>query len=210
FERAESIEPLSDANRFTLAMAHIALNQHDAARRELERLPPAALHLYWLGRLDAISGDYPASIEMYKRALALNPEFWRAHDGMGLSYQAIRRFHDAESSFRMAMHTSMGRSPWPVYNLGAMSVDLGKYGEAKQLLADALAIDSDFSKAHYQLGRVHEKLDESEEALESYRRAAATADYPEVFYALHRLLKKGGDEAGARAALQTFQRLNGK
>ena len=210
YEQAETLQPLDDASRFTYAMALVTLNRRDAAREQLEKLPPTPLNLYWLGRLRAVAANYLGAIEFYQQALALDPEFSRAHDGMGLALQAIGRVEEAETAFRAALRTNKARSPWPAHNLGALFVSAGKYDQAREMLAAALSLDSSFSKSHYELGRIHESLGDDHLALEEYQRAATNADYPEVFYALHRLLRKRGDEAAARAALERFVKLRGR
>jgi tetratricopeptide (TPR) repeat protein len=208
FGRAARLERLDDASRFTLAMALIAMDRRDEARAELEQLPPSPLHLYWLGRLQSIGGNYAQAIRVYNRALTLDPEFWRAQDGIGLASQAMGRYEEAQRAFRAAMKSCGGKSAWPAYNLGAMLVSTGGYAEAEGALAEALRIDPAFSRAYYSLGRIHELRGDAGQALANYRRAAADADDPGVFYALHRLLRKRGDEAGAQLALERFRQLS--
>jgi tetratricopeptide (TPR) repeat protein len=207
FQKADKLSPLTEESRFTLAMAHIALNQRDAARSELSRLRPTPLHLYWLGRLDAIGGNYQGAIARYRQSLSLNPAFWRAHDGIGLAMQAMHRYYEAEAAFRRAIRSNDVRSPWPTYNLGAMFASIDKYPEAEEMLSEALQLDPAFSKAHYQMGRISEKHGNFTEAAGRYRIAARNADTPDVFYALHRVLRKLGDDAGATAALERFRQM---
>jgi len=210
YEKAAGLGPLGAPHRFTLAMAYIAVGRRIEARRELEALPPNAHHVYWLGRLHAADADYAAAIETYKRALAFDPEFSRAYDGMGLAYEALGNFAEAEKAYRAAIRANSSRSPWPHQNLGVMLMKLERRDEAESCFRQALALLPAFSQAHYQLGRIHELRGQPDEALARYREGARNADYPDVYYALYRLLKKRGDEAGAGQALQQFRRLGGK
>src|SRR5438876_303923 len=55
-KKAERIQPLAPAERFSLAMAYVAMSKRDWARSELDRLtaaePANTLYSYWLARLD--------------------------------------------------------------------------------------------------------------------------------------------------------------
>src|SRR5207253_2081618 len=79
--------------RFTLAMAYVVLGRPDWARPELAALsaadPGNPLYPYWLARLDYDQEHYAEAVAGFRRALALDPAYARAHDNLGLSYEAL-------------------------------------------------------------------------------------------------------------------------
>src|SRR5262245_23640331 len=62
FKKADTIAPLDEQNRFTMAMSYIKLNRRDWAKPELEKLSSLdaknALYQYWLARLDYDAKQY--------------------------------------------------------------------------------------------------------------------------------------------------------
>ena len=213
FKKADKIEPLDPPNRFTLAMAFIALGRRDWARIELNRLieadPKASIYLYWLARLDYDDQKFAAAVEKLERVIAMTPEFMRAHDNLGLCLEALGRYDEAEAAYKKAVDLNRKKqpsSPWPPLNLGIMLSKLGRREEAEVYLREALEYKPDFPEAHYRLGMILEKWGKVEDAIEEFRQAAALdEDYPEPVYALARLYRRTGDMKKARKALKEFQ-----
>jgi tetratricopeptide (TPR) repeat protein len=104
FKKAEVLTPLDERSRFTLAMAYVAMRRRDWARPELEKLaaaaPRTARYVYWTARLDYDDGLYAAAVDGFLRAIDLDRSFTRAHDNLGLSYEALGRFDEAIASYR--------------------------------------------------------------------------------------------------------------
>jgi tetratricopeptide (TPR) repeat protein len=99
--------------------------------------------------------------------------------------------------------------PWPFLNLGILRRKDGELEEAEKLFREALAIDSRFAPALYQLGTVLEYLDKTDEAVTALQQAAAAdAAYAEPHFALSRIYRRQGRTAEADAALATFDRLH--
>ncbi len=214
FKKADKIEPLDPPNRFTLAMAFIALGRRDWARIELVRLieadPKSTIYLYWLARLDYDDQKFAAAVEKLERVVAATPEFMRAHDNLGLCLEALGRYKEAEAAYERAVELNRKKkpsSPWPPLNLGIMLSKLGRRAEAEVYLREALEYKPDFAQAHYRLGVILEKRGKADEAIEEFRQAAALdPDYTEPVYAMARLYRRTGDMKQARKALKEFQR----
>ena len=214
FKKAELVEPLDETSRFTLAMAFLAGGRADGARIELEKLaeafPKTSLYAYWLARLDYDDQKFEAAVELLNKAIALTPDYMKAHDNLGLCLEALGRYDEAAESYQEAIRLNRLQktgSAWPPLNLGVMLLKLGKGGEAEEYLREALRYDPGFAEAHYRLGMLLEKKGEAEEAIAELKRAAALdTAYPEPQYALARLYRKTGDMENAKAALRDFQR----
>ena len=212
FKKAEALAPLDDRSRFTLAMSYVVMGRRDWARPELEKLAGSdarsPLYRYWLARLDYDQERYAEAAAGFRRALALDPQYLKAHDHLGLCYDALGRYDDAVRSYREAIRLNRDRrppSPWPPLNLGILLMRLDRLDEAEALLRESARDDPGFAPARYQLGLVLEKRARTADAIAELTRAAELdASYPEPHYALARLYRRTGEAAKADEALQRF------
>ena len=215
FKKAEAIEPLTERDRFTLAMAYVRLLRRDWAQTELTKLtsdfPKNALYLYWLGRLDYDAQQYQAAIAKLEKVISLDPQMMRAYDNLGLCYDYLGQYDEAVKQYRQAIELNRKQSqpsPWPHLNLGITLLAQNKITEAEVSFREALRFDSRLPQAYYQLGLALEKLDKTQESIEALERAAEIdALYPEPHYTLGRLYQKLGDKAKAQGAFARFQQL---
>ena len=214
-KKAEAIAPLDEASRFTLAMAYVAMGKRAWARPELEKLaaqsPAKALYPYWLARLDYDDNQYATAVTKLEKAIALDPAFARAYDNLGLCYEALGRFDEAQRSYEAALRLNdeqKARSPWPSLNLGMLLTRLDRNDDAEARFRQSLRTDPGFGPAHYQLGVVLEKKGKTGEArneLEDAARLDPTS--AETQYALARLYRRTGEADKADAALRRFEEL---
>jgi len=214
-KKAEALSPLSDRDRFTLAMAYVALKRPDWARPELEKLARSSdrnpLYPYWLSRLDYNDMNFASAAANARRAIELDPAFVKAYDNLGLSFEAIGNFDEAIKAYQTAVNLNQHKipcSPWPGMNLGALFVKLHRLEDAETPLRASLACDSRFPQAHFQLGLLLEKQNKSAEAIRELEQAASlNPTYPEPYYALGRIYKRLGDSQKADRAWTTFHEL---
>ena len=215
FKKAEALAPLDERSRFTLVMAYVAMGRRDWARPELARLAAAhagnPLYPYWTGRLDYDDGQYATAVKSLGRALELDPRYMKAHDNLGLCYEALGRFEDAQRSWEEALRLKgeqRVKSPWPALNLGLLLTRLDRLDEAEARFRESIASDPRFPPARYQLGITLEKKGRLAEAVAELEEAARLDPaYPEPQYALSRLYRRAGDQEKADRALQRFQEL---
>lgn len=209
FEKADRIEPLDNANRFTLAMAYATLNQRDRARKHLLALPETAMTIYWQGRLDLADADYRSAIPRFERAIKLDATFMRAYDGLGLAHEAASNFTEAVKWYRIAISQNKDCSPWPAHNLGALLIKLERLDEAEPALKSSVSCASEFVPGHYQLGRLREKQGRPSEAIASFKSAIQRdAQHAEAWLALGRIYRRLGDTAAHRDAIAGLARLH--
>jgi tetratricopeptide (TPR) repeat protein len=216
-KKAEALGALDNQERLQLALAYIAMKRGDWARSELDRLvaaePANVIHRYWLARLDYDAGQYDSAIRRLKEVAAEEPTFARAHDNLGLCYEAlnqpdeaIRHYREAVQLNRMAGNTP---SPWPPLNLGILLRSRGELEDAERLFRESLTYDRQFTPGLYQLGAVLETRDRLAEAVKALREATASdPTAPEAYYALSRIYRRQGQTADADRAMHTFQRLH--
>jgi tetratricopeptide (TPR) repeat protein len=214
-KKAEAIEPLDRDLRFTLVLAYVRLGRADWARPELETLvqsdPNSADYRYWIGRLDYDAGRYAAAIDRFNEALARDPNFMKAHDNLGLCYEALDQPERAITHYREAVRLNRQaetKSPWPPTNFAILLRQRGAAEDAGALFREALQYEPNFATAHYELGVLLDQQGRADEAMAELRRAAAIDPaYPEPHYVLSRILRRQGDVAQADEALKTFERL---
>jgi tetratricopeptide (TPR) repeat protein len=212
FKKAEALAPLDERSRFTLAMSYVVLGRRDWARPELQKLcqsaPRNPLYLYWTARLDYDDGKYATAVDGLLQATSLDPRFVKAHDNLGLSYEALGRYDDAIHSYQEAVRLNRevaAHSPWPPLNLGLLLSRLDRLDEAEPLFRESVRLDPRFPQGHYQLGATLEKKGRADEAVKELEEAARLdASYAEPHYALARLYRRQGDAEKADRALERF------
>jgi tetratricopeptide (TPR) repeat protein len=215
FKKAEALSPLDERSRFTLAMSYVALKRRDWARPELDRLveafPRNPLYLYWTARLDYDDGQYATAVKRLLHVIELDPAFLKAHDNLGLCYDALGQYEQAARSFQEAIRLNRERatrSPWPTLNLGLLLLRQDRPDEAEPLFRESVKSDANFPQGHYQLGVVLEKKGRSAEAIAELEEAARLdPTYAEPQYALARIYRRNGDAEKADRALALFQKL---
>jgi tetratricopeptide (TPR) repeat protein len=217
-KKAEALQPLDEKDRFTLAMAYVLIGHSDWARPELEHLvqgsPRNPLYPYWEGRLDYDRQDLVAAIDQFKKVIVLDPGFMKAYDNLGLCFEGIGKYEEAIEQYRNAVELNREHnlnSAWPSLDLGALLVKLDRLDEARPFLTESLKFDPNFSQAHFQLGVLLEKHNETVTAIQELNRAAVLDEAdPQSHYVLARVYRRAGNEEQSRRELQTFQSLQSK
>jgi tetratricopeptide (TPR) repeat protein len=215
WKKAESIAPLDDRSKFSLAMAYIKLDRRNWARPELEKLsvaqPRNSLYLYWLARLDYDAQNYNPAIARLQKVVEFDPSMMRAYDLVGLCYDYLGQFTEAINNYNRAVelnHQQSKPSPWPHVNLAISLISVNRLPEAEKNLREALQYDAQLPQAHYQLGRVSEMQGEQKAALQSLNKAAELdPSYAEPHYLLGRIYQKLGKRELANAEIAKFHEL---
>jgi tetratricopeptide (TPR) repeat protein len=135
----------------------------------------------------------------------------KAHDNLGLCYEALGRFDEAARSWEEAIRLNGEqevKSPWPSLNLGLLLTRLDRLDEAEARFRESLAADPRFPPGRYQLGITLEKKGRLDEAVaELVEAARLDPANPEPQYALSRLYRRAGDKEKADRALERFQEI---
>jgi tetratricopeptide (TPR) repeat protein len=214
-KKAEALQPLEEKDRFTLAMAYVEIGHPDWARPELEKLaqlsPQNPLYPYWQGRLDYDRQDLVAATDQFQKVIALDADFMKAYDNLGLCFEGVGKYDEAIEQYRRAIQLNREHnlnSAWPSLDLGALLIKLDRLEEAQPLLRESLQFNPKFAQAHYQMGVLMEKHNEVTPAVEELKRAAVLDEAdPQPHYVLARVYKRAGNEEQSRRELQIFQSL---
>ena len=161
--------------------------------------------------MDYDASQYAVAIRRLQDVIARAPAFTRAHDNLGLCYEALNQADEAIPHYREAVRLNrIDAAPtgWPALNLGILLRTRGKLEEAETLFREALTYDRHFAPGYYQLGALLEERGDMKEAVKTLRQATSSdATYPEPHYALSRIYRRQGQVAEADEALSTFKRL---
>jgi tetratricopeptide (TPR) repeat protein len=214
-KKADALGPLSNRDRFTLAMACLVLERPDWARPELEKLANSGeknpLYPYWLSRLDYNDMNFESALANARSAIKLDPAFMKAYDDLGLIYEALGNSDEAIAAYRqaIALNRQMNScSPWPEMNLGALLYKLDRRIEAEATLRESLNCDPRFPKAHFWFGLLLEKEKKFPEAIHELQQAVDNdPNYPEPYFVLGQVYKRIGEDPKAQQSLARYREL---
>jgi tetratricopeptide (TPR) repeat protein len=214
-KKAERIKPLAAADRFSLAMAYIAMRKREWARDELNRLaadePANPMFSYWLARLDYDDQHFESAVRRLRSVTTASPTFMKAWDNLGLSLEGTGQLDQAVASYREAIRLNREASvpsPWPPLNLGTLLTKMGDLKSAEEFLRDAIRYDPKLAKARYRLGmNLHQQHRDTEAIPELHMAADLDPSDPEPWYTLGRIYESRGDSGSAADVFRRFETL---
>jgi uncharacterized protein (TIGR02466 family) len=143
-----------------------------AVEQALATAATPTLHAFAIGHALRTLGLYDEAIALYRRAVALNPDFAEAHCDLGTTYKEIGWLDEAIVVYQEAVRAKPDFA-LAYSNLGVALKDKGRLEEAVAAYTQAIAIDPTMAQAHCNLGVALKDLGRIEEAIEAYRRAIA-------------------------------------
>jgi tetratricopeptide (TPR) repeat protein len=103
------------------------------------------------------AGRHAEAVEVYRRAISLQPYFMPLHYNLGNSLKALGRSGQAAQSYRRALALDPSL-PQGWHNLALALQDLGQLEEAKHALERALLLRPDYLEARHNLGELWHRL----------------------------------------------------
>jgi tetratricopeptide (TPR) repeat protein len=199
--------------RGLVAVAQSRLDPGELQFREAIRLDPSyAFAHYYLGRLLYTRNHFNESIEETKAAVAAAPNLVRAYENLGLCYEAKQQINEAKRWYLVAieMEASGGKkTEWPSLDLATMLIRNDRVDEAKPYLVDALNLNPDNPKSHFQMAIVLESTGDFDGAL---RQLEQTTKLDRTMAGAHyraaRIYKKLGKKDLADKEFAQFQGLS--
>jgi tetratricopeptide (TPR) repeat protein len=139
-------------------------------RDTIKRNPGCWMALTNLGAVEFDAGRTDQAMELYERALSLNPQSVEAHVNKGLALARIGKAEEAMAEYERALRI------WPnsveAHNsLGVALVQTGKVTEAIEHYEQALRINADYLPTHNNLGLALVQAGRAGEAIEHYEQA---------------------------------------
>ena len=212
-QAALKIAPNDHDIAYTLGLAFLKQNQFAPAqqiyKRMLEQLGDRPqLHIVF-GRAYRETGFLAEAIDEFKRAVAIDNNFPRAHYYLGLTYllkEGASRLPDAEQEFKIELNSNPDEF-FANYYLGIVYLMDRKWEPAIGMLQKAILIQPADPDPYFHLGQAYQATEKYSEAIEVLRKSIALNpslshnDY-QVATAHYRLgqslLKAGQNEAGQK------------
>lgn len=111
--------------------------------------------LYQLGRYYQGQQRYEQALNAYRRAIAADPSFVEAHNGLGVVFAMQGRYDDAITAFRTAISNDTTNAVHLYNNLGRALYLQGSYVDAIYALEVAAALDPNNARARENLAQAY-------------------------------------------------------
>lgn len=153
-----------------------------------------------LGWLLSELGQSERAREAFRRALALNSDYGRAHAGLAGLYAGAGSDHDkAIDEYRLALATEPD-NPAYLYDMGWVYYRQGKTDDALEILTKASHLSPDDPAGRTKIGWVRLRRNENRAAIEEFERALQLQpSYTFARFGLARALQAEGDDDAAAA-----------
>jgi serine/threonine protein kinase/Tfp pilus assembly protein PilF len=143
-EKARELEPDSAETHLSLGIVeHYFGWSVDREERELKRaieLAPGSAAAYsWLALRIAFESRAAEALELARQGARLEPHSANVQTNVGWSFFGARRFEEAVSEFRRALHIDP-RAPYPLWALGLAYRTLGRHADAVTTLEKAVEV----------------------------------------------------------------------
>jgi superkiller protein 3 len=147
-----------------------------------ENFPRKAIQNYEKALEEKNKGRIPNAVKLLEEAIQLAPTFLRAHNNLGILYQSLKRFNDAEREFKRS-HELNAKTELPLVNLGSLYIEQSALEKAdrsaKGRLLDqaldsleaAVKLNPRSAAAHFLLGQANYQSDFFEEAEAAFIKA---------------------------------------
>ncbi|HZB43893.1 MAG TPA: tetratricopeptide repeat protein, partial [Pyrinomonadaceae bacterium] len=114
--------------------------------------------------------DLPAAVELYRKAIEIDPNYAIAHNNLGNALNELKRHEEAEAAYRRAIELDPNYAI-AYYNLGTALRDLKRHEEAEAAYRKAIELDPNYAAAHSNLVNLLRLLKRETEALTFAERA---------------------------------------
>lgn len=155
-----------------------------------EALPKKAVQDYEKALEEKKKGQTERAMKLLEEAIQLAPNFYHAHNNLGLLYQAAKRYRDAEKEYQRARELNR-KNVQPLTNLGILYIEesdarksegeevVGKVlDQALDSLEEAVKVDPRSVIAYYYLGSANYKSSFFPEAEAALKRALDLSNNP--------------------------------
>ena len=146
-------------------------NEQDKPAEEPEQTGQSNYQAYLeLGQQYQRQGIFNKAVEIYKKAIQINPENDEAYSQLGLCYKHQGKEDKAEKMFNKAIEINP-REDWVYFELGGCYIIQGIYAKAEEMLKKAVEINTSHHMAYLRLGWSYNKQGEYAKAEDMYKKA---------------------------------------
>lgn len=181
-ERAVALaDKASEAERLMIRGLHAGATGKPAQQKELygqlvRAYPKDERALTLLATFQFGQQDFVKAIELYRKAVAINPTFTSPYNLLGYAYRSVEKYADAETAFKKYIELIPG-DPNPYDSYAELLMKTGRFDDAIKNYEKALAIDANFVSAYIGIANNHMfsgRGDEARKALARLTRVART------------------------------------
>lgn len=178
-ETALKLSPNDYDIAYTLGLAYLKQHELAPAKQIYDRMlaqlgDRPQLHIVF-GRAYRETGFLAEALDEFKRAVALDPHFPRAHYYLGLTYllkDGAVRLDDAAAEFKIELNSNPNEF-FANYYLGVVYVIQRKWDLAIGLLQKASQIEPNNPDPYFHLGQAYQSVEKHEQAIEVLRKSIA-------------------------------------
>jgi tetratricopeptide (TPR) repeat protein len=178
--------------------------------RQLSMDAPSEPLFHWkLGYVLMEMQDHQGAIREFRHALKLDPKNVAAFGGLGQAYMELGKWSLAEKAFRKRL--ALKRSPEQFVFLAHVLMMRERPREAAVMCRRAVALDSSFAEAFFNLGLAYRQWNKPKKAVEAFTKAIALdSQYADGYRELGWTCYARGDLESARKLLEKSLSLNPK
>lgn len=178
-----------------------------------DETPQDAAAWYLLGRTKYNENRFAEAIACFQKTLSLRPKDIKSEDNLGLAYQGLNQIDRARNAFETAISwqsDSPLKDAQPDLNLGILFLDQDRAAEALPHLQEAVSLAPHNPKAHEQLGRAYEQVNQLEKAQHELEIAVALApNVSGLHFKLGQLYRRRDMKQQAQQQFDICAKLNG-
>jgi tetratricopeptide (TPR) repeat protein len=191
------------------------IGRFDAAKTEFElgkKLNGKSAEMpYNLGKLYSIQDNWVDARREFEAALAIDPMYMEAYDGLGFAMEALGDDGAATANYRKSIELCEARRAAfasPYVNMSAVLNRSGDHASALEYARKAYATNPQSDRALFQMAKAYEQLEDLQAAADALKRAIElNPRASSYFYVLGTVYRKMGRSAESRDAMQSFARL---
>ena len=145
-----------------------------------------------------LTKEYDKAIEAYTSAIALNPNYDRAYNGLGAAYTKKGQYDRAIEDYNKAILINPNYAN-AYYNRGLAYYNKGQYDRAIEDYNKAIAINPNYANAYNNRGLAYDKKGQHDRAIENYNKVIAiNPNHADAYYnrGVTYLVKLGNKEKG--------------
>lgn len=153
-------------------------------------------------------GNFDKALEVYTKALKLNPHNDELYLRFGDIYLRRNLKNEAAGEFKKAIEINESNK-FAYFGMADISIERGHYQEAEKYLEKSLEIDPNFAVAYTTLGDMYvdmERYEEAEEAFMQSLRIDPSQKFPDTYIGLGELYYLKGDYKSALDNFETAQK----
>jgi Tfp pilus assembly protein PilF len=155
-----------------------------------------------------VTGRFPDAEKHLQRAVELNPGFQGARLSLSALYVQMQRYEDAIVESQRLVDDATFPAPWrALTNIGWAQLELGRSAQARDSLAQAIAMKQDYWPALLNLGILESQAGRRAEAIEIFSKVLAAqpgwSAEAETNYRMAEIYISMGDRDHALAHLST-------